>query len=179
MKRLQPMIINDVDIINQIAENFRLTKTSYPHLRRHLNDFLRAYEEYERNCGNPWLLSEPIIPENLKDALRVHYDSPPDSVNYLGRLRNSSPEVCPMCGGFHPRTLDHYLPKANFATWAIFSKNLVPACGCNMARGDVVKHINDQNIRILHPYYDDVLKQRILTTEISHSNNFKWIKAKV
>jgi hypothetical protein len=179
VKRLQPIQVNDEDIIRALASNQRLHRTSYPHLQHQLNDVLIAYRNYIQNRGNPWTIAMPNISEALKNALCSHYASPPESVDYLSRLRQSSPEVCPMCGGFHPTTLDHYLPKTDYAAWAIFSKNLVPACGCNMARGDVVKPLDRPAVRVLHPYFDDFLRDRILTTEITHSQNFKWIKAKV
>lgn len=179
MKRLQPLQINDSQIIRELASNHLLHRTSFPHLQNQLADIMQAYDDYVLNNGNPWAVVHPNITQDLKSGLLSHYSSPPASVQYLSRLRKSSPDVCPMCGGFHPTTLDHYLPKTDYPVWAIFSKNLIPACGCNMARGDVVKLDNRPSVRVLHPYFDDFLRDRILTTEISHSRNFKLLKAKV
>lgn len=179
MKRLQPPQINDTQIIQELASNQLLHRTSYPHLQNQLADILNAYDEYTLHNGNPWSVVQPSITEHLKVGLRSHYTSPPTSLKYLSKLRKSSPDVCPMCGGFHPTTLDHYLPKTVYPVWSIFSKNLIPACGCNTARGDVVKAPNRPSVRVLHPYFDDFIRDRVLTTEITHSHDFKWLKAKV
>ena len=179
MKRLQPLPIDDNQVIRELASNSRLDQTSYPHLQNQLQRVLQAYDNYIQNNGNPWSVAHPNITQDLKSGLLSHYSSPPNAVKYLSQLRKSSPDVCPMCGGFHPTTLDHYLPKTDYPVWSIFSKNLIPACGCNVARGDTVKLTNRPLVRILHPYFDDFIKYRVLTTEITHDPNFKWIKARV
>lgn len=179
MKKLPLPQVNDDTVIRELASNQDLNKTTYPHLQNQIVHVIQAYDDYLLHGGDPWAVVQPNITENLKNGLRSHYKSPPSSVEYLSRLRKSSPDVCPMCGGFHPTTLDHYLPKTDYPVWAIFSKNLVPACGCNMARGDVVKSAYRQSVRVLHPYFDDFISDRILTTEITYNPDFKWIKAKV
>lgn len=179
MKRLQQPEIDDNAILEELAKNKRLKGTTYPELANQLADMIQAYNNYLLHSGNPWSIVQPIIPVKLKTGLISHYQSPPLSVKYLSDLRNSSPNVCPMCGGFHPTTLDHYLPKTDYPVWAIFSKNLVPACGCNMVRGDVVKSAHTHSVRVLHPYFDDLMKHRILTTSITHAPDFKWLNAEV
>jgi hypothetical protein len=76
-----------------------------------------------------------------------------------------------MCGGFSPFTRDHILPKADYQTWSIFSKNLVPACQCNSKRGSAIKGNQQKAERILHPYYDDILQERLLSCNITRDNN--------
>lgn len=179
MKKINPPNVDDRKIIRNIASNSRLHLTTYPHLQHHLNLIIQSYDEYDQNNGNPWLLDQPNITEELKRGLKKHYSSPPEGLNYLESLRKSSPQVCPMCGGFHPTTLDHYLPKTNYPAWAIYSKNLIPACNCNIVRGEVVKSDMNPLGRILHPYFDDCLNDRIITTDITYCQNFKWLKARV
>ena len=57
-------------------------------------------------------------------------------------------------------TLDHLLPKTDFPAFAIFGKNLVPACKCNSKRSTLLTGANPGE-RILHPYFDDILGQRL------------------
>lgn len=69
--------------------------------------------------------------------------------------------TCPMCGSMHSGTLDHVLPKTLHPAFAVFGLNLVPACKCNTLRSTALTGPNAGE-RILHPYFHDVLGERIL-----------------
>lgn len=75
---------------------------------------------------------------------------------------------CPLCGGIgHVRTLDHYLPKANFPLYSVMPTNLVPCCrDCNSEKLNSFAEIRGE--QTLHPYFD-------------HDRYFvdKWIHARV
>lgn len=48
---------------------------------------------------------------------------------FYERLRLSSPfRVCPFCMHRPVRTLDHYLPKAEYGAYAVLPANLIPCC---------------------------------------------------
>lgn len=179
MKKLIPPRINDISVIRDLSNNTRLNETSYPHLRRQLQTVEDAYNEYILHNGNAWNINNVNLSDSLQKALIKHYKYPPNQINYLEELRNSSPESCPMCGGFKPSTLDHLLPKEDFPAWSIFSKNLVPACSCNSARGRALKGPAGSNARVLHPYFDDFLSERLITTKFTHAIDFSWIKAEL
>ncbi|WP_447772224.1 hypothetical protein [Aeromonas veronii] len=179
MKKLIPPNINDINIIRELSNNSRLNETSYPHLRRQLQTVEDAYNDYISHRGNAWNINNATLSNNLQKALIKHYKSPPTSINYLEGLRKSSPESCPMCGGFKPSTLDHLLPKEDFPAWSIFSKNLVPACSCNSVRGRALKGPDGSNARVLHPYFDDCLSERLITTKLTHAIDFRWINAEL
>lgn len=73
---------------------------------------------------------------------------------------------CPLCADLgHVRTLDHYLPKANFPLYSVHPGNLVPCCrDCNTGKNaSFGQFLHEQ---ALHPYLD-------------HDRFFKerWIKA--
>lgn len=179
MKKLQQPRVRDIDIIRGLSNNEELHKTSYPSLKQQLNLIEGAYSAYSLHQGNAWSIASPVLTQVLKTALIKHYNSPPNLIDFLTKLRKSSPESCPMCGGFKPSTLDHVLPKEDYPAWAIYSKNLVPACGCNMARGCALKGNNATQARVLHPYYDNCLNERLLTTTFNYPDDFRWIKAKL
>ena len=78
---------------------------------------------------------------------------------------------CPTCGGIgQPRTLDHYLPKANYPKLAIVPQNLIPACrDCNTDKGNpLIDHPHQQ---LLHPYLDkrQFFEERWISVSVSHT----------
>jgi 5-methylcytosine-specific restriction endonuclease McrA len=62
---------------------------------------------------------------------------------------------CPFCGDIgHVRTLDHYLPKANFPLYSIMPSNLIPCCrDCNTEKSNAFSITAEE--QTLHPYFDD------------------------
>lgn len=72
---------------------------------------------------------------------------------------------CPYCAQRDVSTLDHYLPKAQYPTYAITPYNLIPACkDCNTGKRD--DKLGCREDEVIHPYYDDF-------------SNEKWIIAKM
>jgi hypothetical protein len=73
--------------------------------------------------------------------------------------------ICPMCGKRTVSTLDHYLPKTKYPTYAVTAFNLLPSCSdCNKAKQ--TKIITSREEETIHPYYDDF-------------NDEVWIKANI
>ena len=61
---------------------------------------------------------------------------------------------CPICGIGQVSTLDHYLAKAIYPTYAVTPCNLVPVCkDCNFTKRDSAL---DPMCAPLHAYYDDI-----------------------
>jgi hypothetical protein len=83
-------------------------------------------------------------------------------------IKASAKGKCPLCGGVgHVKTLDHYLPKANFPLYSVMPANLVPCCkDCNSEKLNAFSHV--RNEQTLHPYFDH---DRFFTD--------KWIRARV
>lgn len=72
---------------------------------------------------------------------------------------------CPLCGIGTVTTLDHYLPKAEFPTFAVLPYNLVACCkDCNT--GKLASYATTQNKQTLHPYYDDFTTEKWLFAEV-------------
>ena len=63
--------------------------------------------------------------------------------------------------------VEHLFPKAKYPEFSTFSLNLVPACSdCNTHKiNEVVDAVS--NGRILHPYYDEILKKRLVISAFS------------
>lgn len=67
----------------------------------------------------------------------------------------SAKEQCPFCGGIgRPKSLDHYLPKANYPQYAVLPQNLVPCCrDCNTEKSNSLAAVEDE--QAIHPYFDN------------------------
>lgn len=61
---------------------------------------------------------------------------------------------CPFCGVGIVSTLDHYLPKTEYPTYAVTPYNLVASCSdCNKKKTTTI--ITTRAEELIHPYYDD------------------------
>jgi 5-methylcytosine-specific restriction endonuclease McrA len=76
-------------------------------------------------------------------------------------IRTASPQGrCPLCGHRDVTTVDHYLPKSVYAALAVNPANLIPACSeCNRMKSAAV-------LDTLHPYYDNVERERWLSARV-------------
>lgn len=71
------------------------------------------------------------------------------------QLKVTANGKCPFCGDIgHVRTLDHFIPKANFPLYSVMPANLVPCCrDCNSDKLNTFSQTIDR--QTLHPYFDD------------------------
>src|SRR5690606_17827940 len=157
MKSLDVPSHDDEATLKDLSENRKLC--SYPHLQHAMLTIQNQYSNYTSVRGDPWNVLPLALSDSLRKAIVGHYESPPKALRHLQKLRHeSSPDVCPMCGSLGTGTLDHVLPKANYPELSIFTKNLVPACGCNSLRSVSFKG-SSLGQRVLHPYYDTCMNQ--------------------
>ncbi|MDB8437301.1 HNH endonuclease [Turicibacter sanguinis] len=77
---------------------------------------------------------------------RIHYDK----IISLPKLG-----ICPFCGHNTATTLDHYLPKQSYPTYAISPINLVASCkDCNTTKST---HGFEEDEKVLiHPYFEEI-----------------------
>jgi hypothetical protein len=155
-----PDFFDDDAALTALANNHRLN--SYPELQHHLAAILDGYQDYVAASGNAFNIAGVALPDAIKGYLRGHYRSRPKCLSFIKEIHaRSGVQCCPMCGGLQNGSLDHLLPQEDHPAFAIFGPNLVPACGCNSIRGTALIGPNPGE-RILHPYYDDVLGERLL-----------------
>jgi len=160
MNRLDPPDIFDDDAaLDALSLNKRLK--CYPQLQAHVAAIKAGYQQYVAANGNATMVNNVPLPAVIRGHLKALYASPPADIAYIDQIREESDvDCCPMCGSFHSGTLDHLLPKTHYAVFAIFSCNLVPACKCNSKRTALLVGPNPGE-RILHPYFDDILRERL------------------
>lgn len=161
MNRLdRPDFFDDDAALDALAVNKRLA--SYPHLIPYVDAIKLGYAQYVAVQGNATEVPPIALPAPVAAYLRSLYGSPPKDIAYIDEIRaRSDANTCSMCGSFHSGTLDHVLPKIDHAAFAIFGGNLVPACKCNGLRSTALTGPNPGE-RILHPYFDDILRERLL-----------------
>ncbi|CAI0729487.1 hypothetical protein [Serratia quinivorans] len=137
-----------------------------------------AYKEYISTSGVPNRSNYLALTEAEGDALKYYYSHPPLSHNAINDIRReNSNSLCPMCGSMHRGTLDHVLPKEIFPEFSVFSRNLVPACKCNITKGKTTT--NNLGARILHPYYDKILSKRLISAKFNSLSVSPTIDIKV
>jgi hypothetical protein len=161
MNRLDaPTFFDDRAALDDLSNNVRAA--SYPRLKRHIRVLKAGYEQYLAVNGNVRAVLPVQIPKITGKFLNRHYSSPNSDLWYIDEIRDrSGVNTCPMCGSLHSGTLDHVMPKALHPAFALLGLNLVPACKCNNERSSAISGPKAGE-RVLHPYFDDVLKERIL-----------------
>lgn len=166
MKSINPPFVDNELELDLLANSKNLG--SYPDLLITRQEILSQYQLYTLHNGNPWSITTLNLSKELQAALITHYGHPPlNQLPFLAIFRNDlSPHICPMCGSHGTGTLDHYLPKDDFAEFAIFSLNLIPACKCNEKRRKNVKG-NDGVQRVIHPYFDHFVAAQVYKFDFS------------
>lgn len=160
MNKLPPPDIDDAAAFAALANNPRVR--SFPRLQGSIPAVAAGYAQYQAAAGNGFAVATVPLDAEVETLLRAHYQNPPAVLKYINDIRlESEHRVCPMCGSLHSGTLDHLLPKEDYVAFAVFSLNLVPACKCNTRRGRVLFG-NAPDERILHPYFDDCLSDRLI-----------------
>jgi hypothetical protein len=165
MKRLTPPPFDDAAALLTLANHRGLS--SYDELLRNLTPIQRSYLRYTVAAGDPALAEQPCgLPASLARKLKAHYKKPPTALPVIGTIRRElSPTVCPMCGSPGFGTVDHVFPKELYPELCLHSRNLVPACACNVSRKSAFW--DKAAGRVLHPYFDEVLNSRLVRATIA------------
>jgi hypothetical protein len=160
MKNLPPPPYDDIQAIDALSKNKRIKNGKL--IRDAKKSLIENYRQYIRAEGNAFLISPVKLNSDLNERLEKLYSSPNIDVSFIDSMRSaSSYKGCPMCGSLAAGTLDHFFSQDTYPEFIIFSKNLVPACKCNSARQEKLKGKCRQ--RILHPYFDRCLSERLLS----------------
>lgn len=75
--------------------------------------------------------------------------------SYYNKIMKIPPFArCPFCGVRRVSTLDHYLAKTEYPTFAITPNNLIALCAdCNKKKSNLV--FKNREDELFHPYYDE------------------------
>jgi hypothetical protein len=138
-------------------------------LQKTLPDVLNAYSHYDSNYGNSYFIKPlPNLLKTERHALKLLYTTETNEYEFIKKLRESGKnKSCPVCGSLAGATIDHYLPRGIYPEYSVYTWNLIPACfDCNTHHNDTYAGagVND---RMIHPYYDGFVVQRLLSVEIT------------
>lgn len=177
MNKISRPTFDDAGALERLAKN-RLVK-SYPDLQGFVECIQEGYTQYEAAGGNVLAIAAVGVPPRVQNYLKSHYKSPPKDLEYITQLREASEHhACPMCGSLHRGTLDHLLPQEDYAAFAVYSLNLVPACKCNSKRQSLVQGQNPGE-RILHPYFDECLAERLIEGQFEDLGPIARVKLRI
>lgn len=155
---------NDIDYLLTILQGRSISYSSSK-----IHQILNSYIAYTTNQGDPHSIAPiPNFSEDeKKDLYKLYNTGIVEIKTHIDNLRdNHFFKSCPACGGRSPTTLDHILPRKIYPELSILTHNLIPACSkCN---NDKRTNHKGSNIgeRILHPYFDDFMKQRLVYIQI-------------
>lgn len=106
----------------------------------------------------------------MKSAYEKYLVNNKDSTN-IGRdvyeyiISKAQDDLCPYCLHGKVMTVDHYLPKAYFISYAITPINLLPCCSdCNKSKNDI--RILEEGKMFINPYFDNI-------------NELNWLECQV
>ncbi|VWD52326.1 hypothetical protein [Burkholderia contaminans] len=177
MNKLPQPQIDDAGALQRLSNNARVK--SFPHLQAIAPQITAGYVQYRAALGDAHKIANIELPAEVKGYLKAHYASPPGDLSYITALRQDDEDrICPMCGSMHRGTLDHVLPKEVYTAFAVFSFNLVPACKCNINRGQRTVGIGPAE-RILHPYFDDCLGDRLIAARFEDLGRVPRVSLKI
>ncbi|QOF72477.1 hypothetical protein IG197_05210 [Aminobacter sp. SR38] len=128
--------------------------------------FAKAYREYVKHRGNPWLMTGQVPDAAFRNAMAGMFGARLAALSYIAKLRNAARgRCCSMCGSLNSNQVDHFLPQHHYPEFSLFLPNLFPVCSCNQSKGN--KTLGpDPGERFLHPKFDRKIGERALYVRI-------------
>ena len=180
MRKLVPKNYNEVEF-NKLV--FTQTNAIRNHLNlssEDINNIKLRFIDYQMHKTNLEYFENTLKSDYKKeDALKYNslfnlYDSESeDTKNLKEEIKEISRTKCPYCGISESSHLDHFLPRAKFPEFSIYSPNLIYVCSiCNSTykSDDVVNSLGER--KFFNPYFDNFiediqfLKCRIIVNDI-------------
>ncbi|MDO8838452.1 MAG: HNH endonuclease signature motif containing protein [Parvibaculum sp.] len=134
----------------------------------------RAGRQYVRSLPDVHGMRSTVAGKADRNALVDGYDGRTVAIKrLLSAMVDSLPEenadLCPYCSLDQNPDLDHFLPKAKFAEFSLFARNLIPICTpCNRKKLSAVKTGNGDRM-FLNPAFEPSIDQPILEASISYA----------
>lgn len=124
------------------------------------------------NRGQPdQLIVDPLTKADLKRLYERGMLASANGRTYYDQILASAPLwKCPYCRFGHAETLDHFLAKSLYPSFAVLPGNLVPSCmRCNKGKGDGL--VTPEN-EMSHPYFEsaEVEQEQWLVANVLESS---------
>lgn len=161
MIKLEKPDISQDDIIDACIANLRKepTLSNINNSRKHICKKNNEYDKLGEKGELRSIHTHSIVPGGVtKDDMVFLYDKKfvgDGGRKYYDKIKSIPKfERCPFCGIFRVSTLDHYLPKTEYPTYALSPFNLVASCSnCNTKKNSLIFASREEEL--IHPYYDD------------------------
>lgn len=152
----------DMDLLANICIDSMNNGDRKNRLQASKSEISQSVVEYD-DCacnGQLYTIREHDVLKNgaTKDDMKYLYEcrfvQGPGRDFYNAIMLLAPNKKCPYCGHRDATTLDHYMPKSKYPTYAITSTNLIPSCGvCNHIKNDTPFFRREDEV--IHPYFDD------------------------
>jgi hypothetical protein len=166
MKRLPPPTFDEAEVYNACAGDVpgAQLEEAYAAAAGAMKVSADQYRIQAVNCSlhtlpaSNWGNDDQVVVGNLmKGDLKKLYDRGmlhgAGGRSYYDKILASAPlGKCPYCRFGHAETLDHFLSKSRYPSYAVLPCNLIPACmRCNKGKGGGVLTAEDE---MSHPYFE-------------------------
>lgn len=129
-----------------------------------------AYRNYKAHNTELGILNPVMEVKPLKDDLEYCYKSAKEFADIKKKIYNNVPTKrarCLYCSLESANSLDHYLNKAEFPEFNIFTDNLIPSCTtCNNKKN--AWRVGNKRI-IINNYFDELIEDDYLFIDVGFS----------
>ena len=172
---LKPISINNVKLTKAIFD------TRYSTRKAALNEkFVYIKNDYREYYRHRYSL-EKLVPDkhvtSLQKVLHACYDDSTEFDTIKQKIYDNVPNLndkCLYCELSEADTLDHYINKAEYPEFSIFTDNLIPCCSkCNRKKQ---AWKNGDKRLIFNNYFDNLVTDEYLFVDIGFSKDIPFIK---
>lgn len=176
MKKIKKYSYNSFEFHENVVDS-KYNKSKDPTYKDRINalnsDIQEQFEDYDKKFkeNNLASLSPKMISPNQKKDLRAlyNYSAKPFKILYdeltTGENKTRQP-ICPFCTINNSNTLDHLIPKSEFAEFSDHPVNLMPCCSeCNSKKASTWRTGNIR--KYLNLYLDDLPDVQYLFPNLS------------
>lgn len=171
--------IDDVVILEEIiSKKHELGKRLLKSYEGYIKEDYIYYKNHSKNIEE--INSDSRITSEVGETLRDTYKSNPKSLQRVKKsIKENLPEIvkakCPYCMISAHSTFDHYLDKAGFPEYSLFSLNLIPACAeCNSLKKDFLLDENKKRM-FINFIYDELPAYPFLKYEIGYAEGKPYL----
>lgn len=183
MINLSPFQDSSTDFLNEVISSKRKgPKETAPYFKDRIKDLPRiilpVYPIYEhafsKNTLHTVTASVNFTDDQKADAIKLYkYKSKPFvklKNSIISRPNNYEEHTCQYCTINSVNTLDHIMPKDDYPEFAVYPKNLVPACSeCNSYKSK--KWMTGGVFECLNPYLHQLPTVQFLFASVNYVNN--------
>lgn len=176
MKKIKKYSYNSFEFHENVVDS-KYNKSKDPTYKDRINalnsDIQEQFEDYDKKFKENNLASlspKMISPNQKKDLIALYnYSAKPFKILYdeltTGENKTRQP-ICPFCTINNSNTLDHLIPKSEFAEFSDHPVNLMPCCSeCNSKKASTWRTGNIR--KYLNLYLDDLPDLQYLFPNLS------------